>query len=103
MKEATPEQFKLFRRRRNITLIVSLCLGVFWLLGLAWIDMNNIFDMGAGTLIGSGIAVYAIQVTFSFVYFHCSACEQPFPHFNRYWPRCCNKCEINYFTSFRTY
>jgi hypothetical protein len=99
MKDATPEQLKIFHHRCNMVVVTNLGIGACWILGLAWMIMNNIFNITAAVpavLISSGIVVYGIQVYFQFLYFRCPACEQPFPPFSRYLPDCCQKCETNY-------
>jgi hypothetical protein len=106
MKDATPEQLKTFHHRCNVTVITNLSVGAAWILGLAWLFMNNTFNITAAApevLIGSGIVVYGIQVYFQFLYFRCPACEQPFPPFSRYLPENCQKCETNFAVSDPTF
>lgn len=99
MKDATPEQLEIFHHRSNVLVITNFGIGATWIFGLAWIFMNNIFNVIAAApkvLIGSGIVIYAIQVYFSFVYFRCPACGQPLAPFGRYLPDCCQKCKTNF-------
>jgi hypothetical protein len=99
MKDATPEQLKIYHHRSNVLVITNLGIGASWIFGLAWAVMNNFLNVTAAVpqvLIGSGIIVYAIQVYISFVYFRCPVCGQPLAPFSRYLPTSCQKCETNF-------
>ena len=95
MKEATPDQMRLFRRRQGIAGVTSIILTLIWGAFFVWLVLHHkIQDWGTTFIIGCCVLM-VVKLAFQFLYFRCPACGRTFSLGFR-WTRRCGSCETHY-------